>query len=72
MNDMVIPGVAETVELSPLASDGFSRAALLRELYIAVFQRLQPELVPLIEGNLSFTGISPGLLSKALRAQGMW
>ncbi len=69
---MVIPGVAETVELSPLASDGFSRATLLRELYLAVFQRLQPELVPLIEGNLSFTGISPGLLSKALRAQGMW
>jgi len=72
VNDMVIPGVAETVELSPLASDGFSRATLLRELYLAVFQRLQPELVPLIEGNLSFTGINPGLLSKALRAQGMW
>lgn len=60
------------MELSPLAIDGFSRATLLRELYLAVFQRLQPELVPLIEGNLSFTGISPGLLSKALRAQGMW
>jgi len=69
---MVTLGVTEPVELSPLAGDGFSRTTLLRELYLAVFQRLQPELVPLIEANLSFTGISSSLLCKALRAQGMW
>ena len=69
---MVTLGVAETVELSPLAGDGFSRTTLLRELYLAVFQRLQPELVPLIEVNRAFTGINSGLLCKALRAQGIW
>ncbi|MFZ4126166.1 MAG: phosphoenolpyruvate carboxylase, partial [Rickettsiales bacterium] len=69
---MVTLGVAETVELSPLAGDGFSRTTLLRELYLAVFQRLQPELVPLIEVNQAFTGINSGLLCKALRAQGIW
>ena len=69
---MVTPGIADSVELSPLASDGFSRATLLRELYLSVFQRLQPDLIPLIEGNLSFGGIHPTLLTKALRAQGIW
>ena len=69
---MVTLGVAEKVELSPLAGDGFSRTTLLRELYLAVFQRLQPELVPLIEVNRAFTGINSGLLCKALRAQGIW
>jgi len=69
---MVTPGIVDSVELSPLASDGFSRATLLRELYLSVFQRLQPELIPLIEGTLPFGGINPSLLSKALRAQGIW
>jgi len=69
---MVTPGIMDSVELSPLASDGFSRAMLLRELYLSVFQRLQPELIPLIEGTLPFGGIDPSLLSKALRAQGIW
>jgi len=69
---MVTPGIMDSVELSPLASDGFSRATLLRELYLSVFQRLQPELIPLIEGTLPFGGIDPSLLSKALRAQGIW
>jgi phosphoenolpyruvate carboxylase len=69
---MVTPGIVDSVELSPLASDGFSRATLLRELYLSVFQRLQPELIPLIEGTLPFGGIDPSLLSKALRAQGIW
>jgi len=69
---MVTHGIMDSVELSPLASDGFSRAMLLRELYLSVFQRLQPELIPLIEGTLPFGGIDPSLLSKALRAQGIW
>jgi len=72
VNDLVIPGIADSVELSPLASDGFSRATLLRELYLSVFQRLQPDLIPLIEGTQPFGEISPELLSKALRAQGIW
>jgi len=72
VNDMVTPSIVDSVELSPLASDGFSRATLLRELYLSVFQRLQPELIPLIEGTLPFGGINPSLLSKALRAQGIW
>jgi len=69
---MVTHGIMDSVELSPLASDGFSRATLLRELYLSVFQRLKPELIPLIEGTLPFGGIDPSLLSKALRAQGIW
>ncbi len=72
LNDLVNLNVTESVALSPLARDGFSRAALLRQLYLSVFQRLQPDLIPLIEDELSFRGISPALLSKALRAQGIW
>lgn len=72
MNDLVNLNVTESAALSPLARDGFSRAALLRQLYLSVFQRLQPDLIPLIEGELSFRGIGPALLSKALRAQGIW
>ncbi len=62
----------EDAEESPKAVDGFSRTDLLRDLFLGVLQRYQPELVPMLEGTVPIHGLAPALMSRALRAQGVW
>lgn len=72
MNDVGYAVTPENENESPLAADGFSRAALLRELFTSVLSRYQPEVVPVINGECSIRDLPSGLRSKALRAQGVW
>jgi phosphoenolpyruvate carboxylase len=72
VNDASYTVTPENENESPLAEDGFSRSALLQELLASVLSRYQPELVPVIIGESSFRDLAPALLSKALRAQGIW
>ncbi len=75
MNAMTPPGymiTPEDAEESPRAVDGFSRTDLLHDLFVKVLTRYQPEVVPVINGELPIRGLPPALLIKALRAQGVW
>jgi phosphoenolpyruvate carboxylase len=72
VNDASYTVTPENENESPLAEDGFSRSALLQELFASVLSRYQPEVVSVVKGESSFRDLAPGLLSKALRAQGIW
>ena len=72
MNDATYIVTPQDAEESPRAVDGFSRTDLLRDLLISVLQRYQPAIVPVINGEIPIRGLAPTLLSKALRAQGVW
>ena len=47
-------------------------AGLLFNLLIEVVTRHQPEIVPLLRGEVTGAGLAPGLLGRALQAQGIW
>jgi phosphoenolpyruvate carboxylase len=72
MNDAKHIVTPEDAEESARAVDGFSRTDLLRDVFIDVLNRYQPDIVPVIEGEVPIHGLAPALLSKALRAQGIW
>lgn len=72
MNDATESVHPVDAEESPHAVDGFSRTDLLRDLFIAVLTRYQPDIVPVIDGEVPISSLAPGLLTKALRAQGIW
>jgi phosphoenolpyruvate carboxylase len=72
VNDASYTVTPENENESPLAEDGFSRSALLQDLLASVLSRYQPEVVSVIKGESSFRDLPSGLLSKALRAQGIW
>jgi phosphoenolpyruvate carboxylase len=72
VNDASYTVTPENENESPLAEDGFSRSALLQELFASVLSRYQPEVVSVVKGESSFRDLAPDLLSKALRAQGIW
>jgi phosphoenolpyruvate carboxylase len=47
-------------------------AALLFDLLIEVATRHDPEILPLLRGESAPVNLAPGLLARALQAQGMW
>jgi phosphoenolpyruvate carboxylase len=53
-------------------ADESAVAALLFELLIQVIARHQPEIVPLLQGNVTGSDFTPTLLARTLQAQGIW
>lgn len=68
------PSLATSFSAQNLGTDDYESqlVGLLSDLLIEVAGRHQPEIVPLLRGESTGSGISPQLLARTMQAEGIW